>query len=114
MEGALIRRAVAEERDRDLVRAELLCGERGAGRDRDPPADDAVGAEVALGRVGDVHRPAASTAVPRLPSQELGEHLPEVRSYRDAVTVSAVRARDPVVVAQVRADAGGEGLLPGV
>ena len=114
VEGALIGRAVAEERDRELVRAELLCGERGAGRDRDPPADDAVCAEVALGRVGDVHRPAPSTAVPRLSSQELGEHLPEVRSFRDAVTVSAVRACDPVVVAQVRAHACGDRLFPGV
>ena len=40
-----------------------LVGQRGAGGDRDAAGDDAVGAEVAGGDVGDVHRAAAAAAV---------------------------------------------------
>ena len=114
VERALVRRAVAEERDRDLIGAELLRGERRAGRDRDAAADDAVRAEVALRGVGDVHRAAAASAVAGLAAEQLREHPAEVGALRDAVAVAAVGRGDPVVVAQVRADAGGDGLFAGV
>src|SRR5581483_9380984 len=39
VEPALVRGAVAEERDGNLIGAELLRGERGAGRDGDAAAD---------------------------------------------------------------------------
>ena len=114
MKRALVHRAVAEERDRDLVGAELLGGERGARRDGDPAADDPVRAEVALRRVRDVHRAAPAAAVPRFPAEKLGEHLAEVRALRDAVSVTTVRGGDPVVVVKVGAHAGGDRLLSGV
>src|SRR5207253_7815073 len=114
MKRTLVDRAVAEERDRDLVGAELLGGERSARRDGDPAADDPVRAEVALRRVRDVHRAAPAAAVPRFPAEKLGEHLAEVCALRDAVPVTTMRGGDPVVVVKVGAHAGGDRLLSGV
>src|SRR5690606_19971800 len=53
--GTAIHRAVAEEADDDLAAAAQLHRMRGPGCDRDPRADDAVGAQHADGEVGDVH-----------------------------------------------------------
>jgi hypothetical protein len=55
-----------------------------------------------------------AAAVPGLASQQLREHLPEVGTFRDAVTVAAMGGRDPVVVAEVRTHARGDRLLAGV
>ena len=114
MKGALVRGAVPEERHGDLIGTELLRGERGACRDRDAAADDAIRPKVALRGVGDVHRPASAAAVAGLAAQELGEHLSQIRALRDAVAVTAVCRSDPVVVSEVRADARGDRLLAGV
>ena len=111
VEPALVRRAVAEERDRDLIGAELLGREGGARRDRDPATHDAVRAEIALRRVGDVHRSAATTAVSGLAPEELRVHPAKIGALRNAVAVAAMRRRDPVVIAQVRTYADSDRLL---
>ena len=103
--------AVAEEADHDAVEALHLVGQRRAGGDRDAARDDAVGAEVAGGDVGDVHRAAAAAAVAGLLAEQLGHHLLEVGALGDAVAVAAVGRGDRVVGAQGEAGAGGRGLL---
>ena len=65
--GALVRGAVAEERDADAAVALELGRQRGAADQRRPAADDAVRAEHALGQVGDVHRAALAATRSRPP-----------------------------------------------
>src|SRR5207245_645139 len=49
-----------------------------------------------------------------LAAEKLGEHPRHVGALRQAVPVAAVGARDPIVLPQRRADADGDGLLPGI
>ena len=114
MQNALVHGTVAEERDRDLGAAADARREACPGRERDAAADDRVGAEHPAREVGDVHRPAAALAEAVFASVDLGHHRAEVASLRDAVPVAAMRARDVVAVVEVRADAGGDGLLADV
>ena len=111
MELALGDRAVAEEADRDVALAFDLRGERGARRDRQSAADDAVRAEHAHREVGDVHRAALAFAVAVDAPEQLGHHALHVRALGDAVAVAAVRAGHPIGVRQVGAHADGDGFL---
>src|SRR5690606_15741383 len=76
--GALAHGPVAVEAHGDLPVAGELVGQPGAGGDGHAAGDDAVGAEVAGGDVGDVHRPAAAAAVAGVLGQQLGHHSPQV------------------------------------
>ena len=109
--GPGIRRAVAEKRHRDPALALHLRREPGAGDDRDPAGDDAVGAEHADAEIGDVHRAALALAIAGLPAVELGHHAVEVRPLGDAMAVAAMGRDDPVAAAQRRADADRDRLL---
>src|SRR5208282_1778701 len=71
----------------------------------------AVGAEHALGQVGDVHGAALAVAAAGLAAVDLGHHLVHVYAPGDAVAVAAVRAGDAVTVVQVAADADRRRLL---
>ena len=62
VERAGVRRAVAEERDRDALLAAQLEGERRADDPGQPAADDGVRAEVADLDVVEVHRAAVAVA----------------------------------------------------
>ena len=64
--------------------------------------------------VGDVHRPALAAVRPGHLPVELGHHGPDVDALGDAVPVTAVRRRDPVVLTQRRAHADGDRFLPDV
>src|SRR6516164_4676457 len=109
--GALVAAAVAEERDADPAGALELGRQRGPADQRRPAADDAVGAEHALGQVGDVHRAALAVAAAGLAAVDLGHHLPDVYAFGDAVAMAAVRAGDGVAAVEVDADADRRGLL---
>jgi hypothetical protein len=109
--GALVGGAVAEERDRDAAVALVLGRERAPADQRRATADDAVGAEHALGQVGDVHRAALAPARPGGLAVDLGHHPDRVDALGDAVPVAAVGGGDRVAVVEVRADADGRGLL---
>src|SRR5581483_10811603 len=111
---SLAERALAEEADRDLIRAAALRRERGPGGDAGRAADDRVRAEVAVLVVGDVHRAALAAAVARLLAEQLGEHPARLGALREAVTVPAVRRRDPVVPAERGAHADRDPLLADV
>ena len=108
---AFVVRAVAEKGDRDRAGPALLGAERGADGDRQAAADDAVGAEVAPGRIGDMHRAAAPPAIAALAPEELGEHRRELGALGDAMAVAAMGRGDVVGVAQRHADANRRRLL---
>jgi len=111
VEGALVDGSLAEKGDRHAVTAEQAAGERRACCKRQARSDDRVRAENALARVGNVHRAALALAEPRRLAEELGHGGVEVRSFCKAVTVAAVRRRDPVVVTERRAHTDRDRLL---
>src|SRR5271165_572503 len=71
---SLTERAFSEKADRNAIRAEILSRKSRAGRDAYAAADDCVGAEVAGGRIGNVHGSALAAAITGFFSQQLGEH----------------------------------------
>ena len=109
-----VRRAVAEERDRDTALAFHLRRKAGAGDDRNAARDDAVGAEHADAEIGDVHGAALALAVAGLPPVQLGHHAVQVGALGDAVAVAAMRRDDPVAAIERRTDADGDRLLADV
>ena len=111
VEDALVGRAVAEEGDRHTVRPLQLGGEAGAGGERHGRAHDAVRAHDVELHVGDVHGAAEALAIAGLAAHQLRHHAVDARTLGDAVAVAAVVGGDDVVVAQRRADAGGDRLL---
>ena len=98
MERPGIRCAIAEKRHRDPALAFHLRRQAGAGDDRDPAGDDAVGAEHADAEIGDVHRAALALAIAGLPAVELGHHAVEIGALGDAMAVAAMRRDDPVAL----------------
>src|SRR5215469_10158634 len=111
---ALVARAVTEEHDADAAGALDLGGQRRPADQRRPATDDAVGAEHALGQVGDVHRAALAMAAAGPAAVDLGHHLAYVDALGDAVAVAAMGARDRVTVVEVAAYADRRSLLAGV
>ena len=111
VEGAGGHRAVSEERDHHAVLA--ASGERvgGADRDRQAGSDDAVRAENADRRSGDVHRPTPASAGARLLAHQLGQHPTRVESLGEHVTVPAMGRGDDVIGPGVEQRADGAGLL---
>ncbi len=100
-----VRRAVAEERDRDARFAAHLERERSAGDLRQAAADDGVRAEVAALDVVEMHRAAVAVRAALLLAVELGHELIRVRPFRERVPVRAVRRSDDVAVAERATDA---------
>src|SRR6185503_11309924 len=107
-------RAFAEETDRDAAVLQILRRVGRASRDARAAADDGVRAEVAGGRVGDVHRAALALAVAHLFAKQFRKHQLGIRALRQAVAVTAMRAGDVVVVVQRFAHADGNRLFPDV
>ena len=114
VEGAFVRRTVAEEADRDLVALAVPVGERGADGDGDAAGDDAVRAEHAELEVRDVHAAALAVAVAGRLAEQLRVHQPEVPSFGDDVAVPSMSRGDLVGVGEVDHDAGGDGLFPDI
>ncbi len=100
MERALCRRAVTEEGDGDAVPSADLRRRGRTDGDGQPGRHDPVGAEDPEGRVGDVHRAAATSVGAIGPAHELGEHPERIQTFGQAVPVSAMGGRDDVVGSQ--------------
>ena len=100
---ALVGGAVADEGHRDPVCPEVLVGQRSAHCDGRRTADDRVGAEHALGEVGDVHRAALAFADAVGLAVDLEQHRADIHALGDAVAVAAVRRADVVGITQVHA-----------
>ena len=111
MERAGVRRAIAEKRDRDRALALHLRRQTRASDDRDPAGDNAVGAEHADRKIGDMHRAALALAIAGLSAVELGHHAVEVGALGDAVAMAAMGRNDPVALAKRRTDADRDRLL---
>ncbi len=96
MERAVRHRAVAEERHcHTAVVAQLRRG-RGPRRDRQTGTDDAVGAEDAERRIGDVHRATAPAVRALVLAHQFREHPEWVETLREAMPVAAMSRRDDV------------------
>ena len=111
MEGADVRRAVAEVRDGDPRLAAHLEGKRGAGDHRQAAADDGVRAEVAALDVVQVHRAAVAARHALHLPVELRHQRVGVRAARERVPVGAVRRREDVSFGHGARHADGDRLL---
>jgi hypothetical protein len=98
---ALVRPAVAKERDDHAIGFPELVGEGRPRSDGHPRGHDAVGAQHVQIEGGDVHGPAQAAAVAVLPSHELGHHEIETGPLGDAVAVAAMIADDGVVLGEM-------------
>ena len=112
--GALVGAAVAGEADRHPVGAARLGAQCRPDGQRRVAADDGVGAQHALVQIGDVHGPALAAAQAPGLGEDLQHHALYVAALGDAVAVAAMGRADVVVVGQMQADTGGDGLLTGV
>ena len=70
--------AVAGEAADDAVVGEVAARQRRAGGDRHAAADDGVGAEMADGEVGDVHRAAAPATIAVVLAEQLADRAVDV------------------------------------
>ena len=91
-----------------------LDGQAAASGDGDAAAHDGVGAQVALGEVRDVHGAAAALAVAGGLAHQLRQRPVQLRPLSDAVAVAPVGGGDVVLIRQLGADGGGDGLFAGV
>jgi hypothetical protein len=112
VEGADVRRAVAEESDGDARLAAQLEGECRADGRRQSSAHNRVGTEVAPLDVVEMHRAPIAMAAALDLAVELRHYLVRVRPLRKGVTVGPVRRSDHVAVFQCPANADRDSLLP--
>ena len=111
MERSDVRRAVAEERERDAGLASQLERERGAGDRRQPAADDGVRAQIPALDVVEVHRAAVPVRAALELAVKLGHERVRARAARERVSVRAVSRGEDVAVLHRAADADAHGLL---
>ena len=88
-----------------------LAEKAAPGGDSGAAANDCVGAQVAGGGIGDVHRAALALAVSRFLAEQFGEHAIGRRALGQAVPVAAMRAGDVIVLAQRLANTDRHGFL---
>ena len=114
VKGAVVRRAVAEEGDADIVGAFLTRAHADTDGMADAGADDAVGPEEADGPVIEVHGAAAPAADAIGPAEKLGHDATGVRTLGQGMAVTTMGGRDPVGPPQMRTDADRRRLLSDV
>src|SRR5206468_5370155 len=102
VELALGGRAVTKEAHGDVAGALELGGEGCPAGNRQATSDDAIGAQHPHREVRDVHGATLALAIAIHPPEQLGHHAPDVRPFRDAVPVSAVRPRYTTLRRHVR------------
>src|SRR6267378_1518317 len=100
VDDALAERPLPEEARRDLVGAALPRRESRTRCNAGASRNDGVRAEVPFFLVGDVHRAALAPTVPGLLAQELGKHPVHAGALGQAVPMTAMGARDVVVVTE--------------
>ena len=111
VERAGVRRAVAEERDRDARLVPPLERERCTDDPGDPAGDDRVGPEVADLDVVEVHRAAVAVRAALDLPVELGHDPLDRRALRDRVAVGTMCRGDYIVALERGAHARGSRLL---
>src|SRR5262249_7865245 len=111
MEGADVRRAVAEEGDRDVRLGAHLEGERRADDSGQPAPDDRVRAEEPALDVVEVHRAAVAAWATLDLAVQLRHDRVRGRAVRERVAVRAVGGSDHIAVLERAAHADGGRLL---
>src|SRR5262249_1976301 len=114
VEVADAHRALAEEDHRDPIVAAVLRRERGARRDGDMAAYDAVAAEHVVLFVQEVHAAAEAVGAAGPLAEELGHRSPRAHARGERQTVIAVGSQHVVVGAKRGARTAGDRLLPDV
>lgn len=110
-EGALARRAVAEENRRDLAVAAFLVGQGHARRDGHVRREDGVGAPEFAPHVAQVHRTAPPLAATRLAAEDFGHERRQFETLGDGVAVSAIGGEDRIARFEGRGATHRDGLL---
>ncbi len=98
---ALIRRTITDERHRNRTVTQCLGGERSSRCNRWATPNDGVGAQHALGHIGDVHRPTLTIAQPVLFAGKLQQHRLDFTALGDAVAMTPMRTGNVVIVGHV-------------
>src|SRR5262245_7778997 len=111
---AVIHRAIAEERDRDVIRFHQLETVARARRLKNARPDDAAGSHQTDLWREQMHGAASTAGATRLATVKLGEKLARIESLGQRMAMSAMRAEDHVVLPKMRANADRNGLLPDV
>ena len=111
MEGAVVHRAIAEERNRNAIGPQQFEAIACAGCLQDARTHDAAGAhQPDLGRK-QVHGSAAAAGAAGPAAEQFRDELADGQSFRERVPVSPVRAEDGIIGTKVRAHAGGDCFL---
>ena len=111
MECAIVYRAIAEERHGNPVGLEQLETIARPRRLKNGRADDAAGSQESKLRREQMHAAAAPARAPRLAAKKLRDEFHRGQAFGQGMTVSAVRAENNVVRAQVRAHPRRDGFL---
>ena len=90
-----------------------LLGMRRAHGNRQTRSYDAIGAQHAYRKVGDMHGSALAAVEAGGFAKKLGHHAVHARTFGQGVAMAAVGGGQVVAGAQVGAHAGGHGFLPG-
>ena len=85
-----------------------------AGGDGDAAAHDGVGAQIALGEIGDVHGAAAALAVAGGLAHQFCQCAIQFGALGNAVAMTPVGGCNQILIRQLGTDRGGHGLLAGV
>src|SRR4051794_40217097 len=109
-ERPLVGRAVAEDAERDVLRAAVVGGEGHARGEREVAADDAVATHEAVLEVEHVHGAAAPVRDALLAAEQLGHDAVRLGAARERVAMRAV-GRDEVVLVAHRAHGADDGRL---
>src|SRR5262245_29769128 len=111
MERALVCSSFTEEGHTHLVPSEDAAREARTGGERKARSDDRVRAKDALARIRDVHGAAFALAEAGRLTEKLCHGTVHVGALGQTVAVTAMRGRDPIVLAQRRAESDGNRLL---
>src|ERR1700722_1513122 len=98
--NSLAQGSFTEEAHRNLRGTQIFRGKCRARRNPHTTRYDCVRAKVASRRIGDMHRPAFPLAVTSFLTQKLSKHSVRRRALRQAVPMSAMRARNVIVIPQ--------------
>src|SRR5207245_15648 len=111
VEGAVVDRAVAEERDSYLVGLEKLEAVPSAGGLKDARSDDATRAHHADLGGEQVHTAAAAAGAADLAAVKLGHQVARRQPFRQSMAVTTMRAEHDVISPQMGAHSHGNGFL---
>src|SRR5690606_793672 len=110
-DGALVRCAIADKRNRDAARLECLGRKRRTDRERGIADDNAVCTEHALVKIGDMHGAALAAAKPARLAEDFEHHALDITSLGKGVPVAAMRRAYNVTIVQMCAYACGRCFL---